>query len=110
MARPCKPFRVIVFQEGDRLCAQFVDINLSAQARTLSQLYRALDRLIRSHIALRQRYKLRPFEDLPPAPAKYREMFVRSKIQLATKLVRVKANGLVVPPPEVRVAAVTVAA
>ena len=111
MARAaCKPFRIVVFQEGDQLCAQYVDVDLSAQARTLPELYRALDRLIRGHIAVRRRYKQRPFEDLPPAPQKYREMFERSKIQLPTQLVRLEADGIVVPPPEVRVAAPTTAA
>ena len=67
--------RILAFQDGEWLCAQCVDVDLSAQARTLPQLYRAIDRLIRRHVAVRDKHGFRAFEDLPRAPQKYREMF-----------------------------------
>src|SRR5437870_5798397 len=103
MKRVVRKLRIVVFQEGDWLCAQYVDFDLSAQARTLRQLYRALDRLIQGHVAVRRRHNLAPFADLPPAPRKYREMFERSKIELPAQIVQLNAHGIVIPPPRVRV-------
>ena len=98
--------RAVVFQEGDWLCVQCLEYNLATQARTLRQLYKDLHRLILGHIAVRLRHNQRPFEGLPRAPQKYWNMFERSKIPLSTQVgfEPVKSNGLVVLPPEVRVA------
>jgi len=104
MKRVVQKHRVVVFQEGEWLCAQYIDFDLSAQARTLPQLYRALDRLIRGHVAVRRRHNLVPFADLPPAPQKYRKMFERSKIELPPQVVRLDAGGIVIPSPQIRVA------
>ena len=76
--RRVSTLRVIVFREGDWLCAQSIDFALGVQARTLPALYRAFHRLIVSHIIVRRRHNMRPFADLAPANAKYREMFDRS--------------------------------
>ena len=98
--------RAVVFQEGDWLCVQCLEYNLATQAQSLSALYKGLYRLILGHIAVRLRHNQRPFEGLPRAPQKYWEMFQRSKIPLPApiRFAPVKRNGVVVPPPEVRVA------
>jgi len=100
------PIRAVVFQEVDWLCVQCLEYNLATQARTLCQLYKGLHRLILGHIAVRLRHNQRLFAGLPRAPRKYWEMFEQSKIPLPTQVgfVPVKGNGLVIPPPEVRVA------
>jgi len=98
--------RAVVFQEGDWLCVQCLEYNLATQARSLTALYAGLHRLILGHIAVRLRHNQRPFEGLPPAPGKYWELFERSKIPLSApvRFTPVRSNGVVVPPPEVRVA------
>jgi hypothetical protein len=98
--------RAVVFQEGDWLCVQCLEYNLATQARTLHQLHKSLHRLILGHIAVRRRHKQRPFEGLPRAPRKYWDMFERSKISLPAQIgfQPVESNGVVVTPPEVRVA------
>jgi hypothetical protein len=108
MARPVRrELRVVIFQDGDWLCGQYIDFNLSAQARTLPQLYRALHKLIVGHIALRRKYRQPPFADLLPAPAKYREMWEQSKVDLPEQIISIPAppRGIVLPKPRVRVAA-----
>src|SRR5438128_8437533 len=47
--------RAVVFQEGDWLCAQCLEYDLVAQAKSLPRLYEALRRLIIGHIAVRAR-------------------------------------------------------
>ncbi len=98
--------RAVVFQEGDWLCVQCLEYNLATQAPSLDELYKGLHRLILGHIAVRLHHNQQPFEGLPRAPRKYWNMFARSKIPLSARksFVPVKTDGLVVPPPEVRVA------
>jgi hypothetical protein len=100
--------RAVVFQEGEWLCAQCLEYDLVAQARSLRQLSRALQRLIVGHVAVRLRHKQPPFRDLPRAPEKYWAMFRRSRLVLPAPLFRLRAlrsHGIVVAPPQIRVAA-----
>ena len=60
--------RAVVFQEGDWLCAQCLEYDLVAQAKSLPRLYEALRRLIIGHIAVRARHRQQPFLGLPRAP------------------------------------------
>lgn len=95
--------RVVVFREGDWLCAQSVDFALGVQARTLPALYRAFQRLIVSHIVVRRRHDMKPFADLPPANSKYREMFARSMdLPLPAQIIKAP-RGIDIPPAKIRV-------
>ena len=100
--------RAVVFQEGEWLCAQCLEYNLVAQAKSLKQLSRALQRLIVAHVAVRLRHKQQPFRDLPRAPDKYWAMFKRSRLKLPAPMFKIgtlRSRGVVVAPPRVRVAA-----
>ncbi|PYN26570.1 MAG: hypothetical protein DMD99_05180 [Candidatus Rokuibacteriota bacterium] len=100
--------RAVVFQEGDWLCARCLEYDLVVQAKNLQQLSRALQRLILGHIAVRLRHKQQPFRDLPRAPEKYWAMFRRSRLKLPAPLFKLgvlRSRGVVVAPPQVRVAA-----
>jgi len=60
------------------------------------------------HIAVRLRHKQQPFRDLPRAPEKYWAMFRRSRLKLPAPLFKLgvlRSRGVVVAPPQVRVAA-----
>ena len=99
--------RAVIFQEGDWLCAQCLEYDLVAQARSLRQLSRALQRLIVGHVAVRLRHKKPPFRDLPRAPEKYWAMFRQSRLALPAPMFRLdtlKSRGIVVAPPQLRVA------
>jgi hypothetical protein len=100
--------RAVVFQEGQWLCAQCLEYDLAVQAKSLQQLSKALQRLIVGHVALRLRHKQQPFRDLPRAPDKYWAMFRRSRLKLPApmfKLGALKSRGVLVAPPQVRIAA-----
>jgi hypothetical protein len=100
--------RAVVFQEGDRLCAQCLEYDLVAQAKSLPRLCLALQQLIMGHVALRIHHKQQPFRDLPRAPEKYWAMFRRSRLALPApmfKLSALKSHGVVVAPPQIRIAA-----
>jgi hypothetical protein len=100
--------RAVVFQEGEWLCAQCLEYDLAAQAKTLQQLSRALQRLIVGHVVVRLRHKQPPFRDLPRAPEKYWAMFRQSRLTLPAPVFRLgalKSHGVVIAPPQIRVAA-----
>ena len=97
------PLRVVVFREDNWLCAQSVDYALGVQGQTLPELYRAFHGLIVSHIVVRQRHKMTPFADLPPAPQKYREMFdCSADLPLPMQIIKLP-KGIDFPPPKIRV-------
>jgi hypothetical protein len=65
------------------------------------------------HIAVRLRHNQQPFHDLRRAPEKYWAMFRRSRLRLPApifKLGVLKSHGVVVAPPQIRVAAPSAAA
>jgi hypothetical protein len=99
--------RAVVFQEGEWLCAQCLEYDLVAQAKSLPKLCRALQQLVVGHVAVRLRHNQQPFRNLPRAPAKYWTMFRQSRLALPApmfKLGALRSRGVVVAPPQVRIA------
>jgi hypothetical protein len=106
MATP-RAIRVLIFQEGDWLSAQCLDYDLATQARTLSDLWYELHRIIYGHVLTRIREGKKPFADLPKAPKKYWDMFAQSKIPLsppARPSFRIRKPGVRIARPQVRLA------
>jgi hypothetical protein len=99
-ARRKYAIRAIVFQEGDWLCAQCLEYNLVAQAKSLPKVCRALQQLIVGHVVVRLRHGQEPFGDLPKAPAKYWTMFRQSRLALPA----LRSHGVVIAAPQVRIA------
>ena len=106
MKLPTKTIRVVIFQEGEWLCAQVLEYDLAVQARSLAGVYRRLRRMLEGHIAVRLAHGKQPFVDLRPAPRKYWAMFRRSRIPLPTQMfpLPVAHRKIRIPRPEVRVA------
>jgi hypothetical protein len=98
--------RVVIFQEGDWLCAQCLDYDIATQAKSLPSLRHDLERLVIGHVTISLKNGLKPFTNLRPAPEKYWELFRRSKIALPPQAsgLRVAAKGVKLPSPEIRVA------
>jgi hypothetical protein len=99
--------RAVVFQEGEWLCAQCLEYDLVAQAKSLPRLSRALQQLIVSHVVVRLRHERQPFRDLPRAPEKYWTMFRQSRLALPApmfKLGALRSRGVVIAPPRIRIA------
>ena len=100
-------FRAVVFQEGEWLCAQCLEYNLVAQGKSLPKLCLALQQLIVGHVVVRLRHGQQPFRNLPRAPATYWTMFRQSRLALPAtmfKLGALRSHGVVVAPPQVRIA------
>src|SRR4029453_12718170 len=105
--------RAIAFQEGEWLCARCLEYGFVVQAKTLPQLSRALQLFLVGHIAVRLRHNQRPFHDFRRAPEKYWAMSRQSRLSLPAPIFKIgvlKSNGVVVAPPQIRIAAPSAAA
>lgn len=98
--------RIIIFQEGDWLCAHCLDYDFATQARSLEALRFDLERMIVGHVAISLENGLKPFANLRRAPEKYWTLFRRSKITLPEQRfgIKIKQRGVKIPTPEIRVA------
>jgi hypothetical protein len=107
VAMPNAKLRIVIFQDGEWLCAHCLEYNLATQAKNLDDLRYDLERMIVGHIAVSLANGLKPFRNGRRAPEKYWAMFRRSKISLPQQSfgLRTKKRGVKIPTPEIRVAA-----
>lgn len=98
--------RIVIFQEGEWLCAHCLEYDFSTQAKSLDDLRYDLERMIVGHIAVSLANGLKPFRNGKRAPEKYWMMFKRSKICLPQQSfgLKIKKRGVKIPTPEIRVA------
>jgi hypothetical protein len=98
--------RIVIFQEGEWLCAHCLEYDFATQAKRLDDLRYDLERMIAGHIAISLKNGLKPFASVRRAPDKYWQLFRRSKISLPLTSFgfTIKRRGIKVPTPEVRVA------
>jgi predicted RNase H-like HicB family nuclease len=98
--------RIVIFQEGDWLCAHCLEYDFATQAKTLDDLRYDLERMIVGHIAVSLENGLEPFRDAHRAPKKFWTLFNRSKISLSRQSfgLKIKKRGVKIPTPEIRVA------
>jgi hypothetical protein len=99
--------RAVVFQDGEWLCAQCLEYDFVAQAKTLPKLGRALQQLVVGHIVVRFRHAREPFRGLPRAPERYWTMFRASRLALPASMLKLgslRSRGIVVAPPQIRIA------
>jgi len=74
--------RVILFEEEGNWVAQCLDVDIAAQAETLTDLPHEFERIVLSRLAVDAALKRKPFEGLSPAPPKFFEMYERAKYEL----------------------------
>ena len=105
-AMSLKKLRVVIFQEGEWLCAHCLEYDFATQAKTLDDLRYGIERMIAGHIAISLANGLKPFKSERWAPKKYWTLFERSKISLSPKSFgfKIKGCGMKIPTPEIRVA------
>ena len=74
------PYRldVLVMKEGEWLVAQCLQYDLTAQAKTFSDLEYAFEHALIGHVVTSVENNLSPFESLPPAPKAYWEAWRRA--------------------------------
>jgi hypothetical protein len=101
-----KKLRVVIFQEGEWLCAHCLEYDFATQAKTLDALRYGIERMIAGHIAISLANGLKPFKNERRAPKKYWTLFERSKISLPQQSFgfKIKGCGVKIPTPEIRVA------
>ena len=99
--------RAVVCQEGEWLCAQCLEYDLVAQAKSLPKAVSRAARTGRRPCRRAFAPWSATFRDLPRAPAKYWAMFRDSRLAIPApmfKLGALKTRGVVVAPPQVRIA------
>ena len=99
--------RIVVFQEDDLVCAQCLEYDIAAQAKTLDDCLYEVSRLVGGHLAIAAEKGFAPFHGIPAAPRRFFDWFERSKIPLSTappSFPPVAASSVVMQPAEIRVA------
>jgi len=98
--------RIVIFQEGEWLCAHCLEYDFATQAKSLNDLRYDLERMIVGHIAVSLENGLKPFRDTRRAQKKFWTLFNRSKISLPLQSfgLKIKKRGVKIPTPEIRVA------
>ena len=107
MERQDLRLRIVVFQEDDLVCAQCLEYDIAAQAKTLEDCLYEVSRLVVGHLAIAAENEVTPFQGIPSAPQRFVDWFERSKIPLPTvsaPFTPVAASSVVIQPAEIRVA------
>jgi hypothetical protein len=101
-------FKVVVFQDQDWVCAQCLDYDLAARAKTLDNCLYEFQRVMMGRIAIAVEHGVPPFEGVPPAPRRFWDWFEQSRIPLVRApesfAATAQALGVEVQPPQIRVA------
>jgi hypothetical protein len=90
---------VIAYQEGEWWCAQCLEYDLAAQAKTLPDLHYEFERIVYSHLAISLELGQEPFEGLNPAPQKFWDMYEKAKMHIERENQPFRLPG---PLPSVR--------
>jgi predicted RNase H-like HicB family nuclease len=72
----------VLFEEGEWWCAQCLEHDITAQAKTLPELRYELDRVLIAHICASLQEGRRPFEGLRRAPQKFWKMYESADLTL----------------------------
>ena len=95
----------VVYEEEGWLVARCLQYDITAQARTHTDLYYELERLLMGRLVVGEELGVsEPIESLPPAPQKYWDMFERALSLEAKSLPFRLPQGMVhmVPKVEMR--------
>ena len=106
LAQVIHPFRVIVFDEGDVMCAQVLEHDFAVHGRTLEEINDRLRGMIATHILTCAQLGREPFSDTHRAPHKYWDWFEKAE-NLPTfkwEMPNIKPR-VEIPRPEIRIAA-----
>jgi predicted RNase H-like HicB family nuclease len=63
--------RAVLFEDMGWWCAQCLEHDIAAQARTVSELVSELERVLSAHVEVSAALGHEPFMDLPPAPQRF---------------------------------------
>jgi hypothetical protein len=91
--------RAVVFKSGDFWVGQCLEHDIAAQAKTINELPYQLQRAIVGHVVIAIEHKMEPFENVPPAPARFERMFEKGMKVSPTQEHRFTVQGI--PQPEI---------
>lgn len=82
----------VLFEDGDWWCAQCLEYDISAQAKSLPELRYELDRVLFAHVCASIQEGREPFHGLGRAPKKFWQMYESADL-------RVEADDLIFRTP-----------
>lgn len=74
--------RAVIVKEGDWYVAQCLEHDITAQAKSLTDLYHEVQRVLATHVAIALSKDEEPFADIPAAPKRYWDMFEAGEIDI----------------------------
>jgi hypothetical protein len=74
--------RAILFEDSGWWCAQCLEYDIAAQAKTVPALHDELERVLRSQIAVSLELGREPFEGLPRAPQRFFDMYQSARFRI----------------------------
>ena len=83
----------VLIEEGDCWSAQCLEYDVAAQAQSRTALQHELQRVIVSHLCIAAKLGRRPFENTPPAPQKFWDMFTSSNVRVDADIVPFRVPG-----------------
>jgi hypothetical protein len=69
-----REMRLLIFKEDEWWVAQCLEYDIAAQAKTLNDVQYEIQRVLVGRMFVASQFKIEPFEDVPPAPAWYKEL------------------------------------
>ena len=74
-----KPLNVLVYMQGTHYIAQCLEYDIGTQAKNLDDLVASFTRVFAAQIMSDVRNSRKPFQDVPAAPDRFRDMFKQAK-------------------------------
>lgn len=85
--------RAILFEEAGAWCAQCLEYDIAAQARTEPELRKELASVLTTHFLASAKFGQEPFLGLPKAPARFFEMYEGASLGAKSEEQSVGAAG-----------------
>lgn len=93
--------RAVLFEDSGWWCAQCLEYDIAAQARTVPELHDELERVLRAQALVSSELGQEPFAGLPPAPQQFVKMYERARFEVVESGAQTRsssrANGEVLP-------------
>lgn len=76
---------VVAFQAGDYWCAQGLQYDIAAQAKTLPDLRHAFEKAVIGHMVVSEELGIEPLVGLGPAPSEYWKLYEAAEMNVEAR-------------------------
>lgn len=76
---------VVAFQAGDYWCAQGLQYDIAAQAKSLPALRRAFEKAVIGHMVVSEELGIEPLQSLGPAPAEFWKLYESAELNVESR-------------------------